>query len=90
MFLDERFTHQCSLRKRSLIRFADRSVPKTLDIFQYESTANDVCISCMRFERIKHSVCADFAPQKSSTITTCYVLISQTLRMRPSQKVAHA
>ena len=27
-------------------------------------TANDVCIFCMRFERIIHSVCADFAPRK--------------------------
>ena len=64
MFLVERFTHKCSLIKRSLIRFADRPVPKTLDIFYCESTANDVCIFFMRFERIIHSVWADFAPRK--------------------------
>ena len=63
MFLDERFTHKCSLIKRYLIRFTDRPVPKTLDIFS-GSTANDVSVFCMRFERLIHSVCADFAPRK--------------------------
>ena len=28
------------------------------------STANDISIFCMRFERPIHSVCADFTPRK--------------------------
>ena len=44
MFLDERFFHNCALTKRSLIRFADWSFPKTLDIFYCGSTTNAVCV----------------------------------------------
>ena len=35
-----------------------------LEIFQCGSTTNDVGIFCMRFERLIHIVCADFAPRK--------------------------
>ena len=64
MFLDERFPDKCSLIKRYLLRFTERPVPKTLEIFQCGSTANDVGIFCMRFEHLIHIVCADFAPRK--------------------------
>ena len=59
-----RFTHKCSLLKRALTRFADRSVPKMLDIFYCGSTVKAVCICYMRFQRIIHSICANFAPLK--------------------------
>ena len=57
------FSMKGSLVKRSLTRFADRPVPKTLEILQCGSTANAVCIFCMHFQRIIHSIYADFAPQ---------------------------
>ena len=71
MFLDERFFHNCALTKRSLIRFADWSFPKTLDIFYCGSTKNAVCVFFGRFGRIIHSICADFILQRF------HVLISQ-------------
>ena len=63
MFLDERFTHKCSLIKRSLVRFVDQPVPKALPIFQCESTVNAVCTVCIRFVSV-HSICADLPPHK--------------------------
>ena len=87
MFLDERFSHRCLLIKRSLISFADRPVPKTLDIFWYGSTTNYVCIFCMRFERIVHNVCADFAPRKLLIVRHYTMACPHSSKRRPCVRV---
>ena len=87
MFLDERFSHRCLLIKTSLIRFADRPVPKTLDIFWYGSTTNYVCIFCMRFERIVHNVCADFAPRKLLIVCHYTMACPQSSKRRSCVRV---
>ena len=68
MFLDERLTHKCSLIKRSLVRFADQSVPKALLLLcEYLVSALNVLstVFVLIFHRINFS---------SSAITPCHVL----------------
>ena len=57
------------------------SSKKTRDIFQCGSTSNAVCISCMPFERIVHSICLILQRKNfsSSAIIPCHVLISQNV-----------
>ena len=83
MFLDEiilRFTHKCSLIKRSLVRFADQPVPKAFLSFKLcGSTVNAVCTFCIRFVSV-HSIWADLPHRINSSpsaITPCHVLISK-------------
>ena len=59
------------------------------------STANDVSILCMRFERLIHSACADFAPRKLLFVLrpllhhpVCSLV--KTSHMRQTQKIKHA
>ena len=46
----------------------------------------------MRFERLTHSVCADFAPRKLLFVLSCVLICSlvKTSRMRQTQEVTHA
>ena len=56
------------------------------------ATANDVYIFCMRFERIIHSVYADFAPRKLLIIrhyTMPFVHYSKRRACIKNQKASH-
>ena len=91
MFLDERFTHKCSLIKRYLIRFTDRPVPKMLDISQCGSTANDVSIlytaSVLTLRRESFSSSA-ITPSVCSLVKTSRIIRLKRLRMRDEDLTA--